>query len=334
MVEAIEEVFVVWDETRSSDKPFDMVLGFNQMTMRIIVKTLFGFGLTDDEINEVAEAMGFALDYVLTAMMTAGVPDWVPVPGRARFHQSQETFDKVVYRIIDESRGKKQTDNHLLAMLLNAVDEETNEGMTDQQLHDEIATFFLAGYETNAIALSWAVEYLTYHPETLEKLRTEVDSVLGDRRPTFADLPNLPYARMAIQESMRVQPPAAWMSRIAITDDEIDGYPIPAGSMVFLMIYMYHRHPDFWLEPDKFRPERFMPEEAADRHNFAWLPFSAGQRICIGRDFSLMEGQLGLAMLVQRYEIERASKSISRPKHSASLRPRDGVNMYFKTRSK
>jgi cytochrome P450 len=205
MIEAIEEAFAVWDGDRAPAQPFNLAPAFNQLTMRVIVKTLFGTGLTTTEMDQVAAAMGYVLDYMLQGMLLTTLPDWMPFPGKKRFNQSLATFDEVVYGIIAQSRNQDQPDNHLLAMLMDVVDEETNEGMTDQQLHDEIATLFLAGYETTSIALSWAIDYLTAYPDTMQKLRAEVDNVLGDRRPTFADLPNLPYSRMVLQETMRIR---------------------------------------------------------------------------------------------------------------------------------
>lgn len=332
MIEAIEEAFAGWDEGRSADQPFNLAPAFNQLTMRVIVKTLFGTGLTTTEMDQVGDSMGYVLDYLLPGMLLTTLPDWTPFPGKTRFNQSRALFDEVVYRIIAQSRGQAQAENNLLAMLLDVVDEETNEGMTDQQLHDEIATLFLAGYETTSITLSWAIDYLTSYPEVMQKLRAEVDSALGDRRPAFADLPNLPYTKMVLQETMRLRPPSFWLPRTAVADDQIDGYSIPAGTNVVSLTYMYHRHPEFWPTPEKFDPERFTSEASADRHRFAWIPFGAGNRLCIGRDFSLMEGQLALAMLVQRYDIERVNEALSRMMLSSTLRLKDGVHVHLKPR--
>jgi cytochrome P450 len=198
MVEAIDEAFARWELDRNPAAPFNLASAFNQLTMGVIVKTLFGTGLSTTEMNRVSEAMGFALDYFITGMLVTALPDWIPMPGKARFHESLATFDEAVYRIVAECRERQESGHHLLAMLLDTVDEETGEGMTDKQLRDEVATLFLAGYETTSIALSWATEYLTLNPATMQKLQAEVDAVLGGRRPTFADLPNLPYSRMVL----------------------------------------------------------------------------------------------------------------------------------------
>jgi cytochrome P450 len=192
--------------------------------------------------------------------------------------------------------------------------------MTDSQLSDEVKTFFLAGYETTSLALTWAVHLLTQHPETLDKLRAEVDTVLEGRTPSFADLPGLAYTRMVIQEAMRLRPPAWWVPRTALAGDVIDGYTIPAGTTVVSLTYGIHHNPAVWDNPERFDPERFTDECGAQRHKAAWVPFGLGQRQCIGRDFSLMEAQIILAMIVQRYTLIAAGSAV-RMKRSTTLKP-------------
>jgi len=197
--------------------------------------------------------------------------------------------------------------------------------MTDQQLRDEVTTLFLAGYETTSIALTWAWDFLTHRPDVMEKLQAEVDSVLGDRQPTFADVMKLPYCRMVLQETLRIRPSAWQLPRTAIEDDEIDGYRIPAGTTVTGLIYMCHYHPEQWDKPEEFDPERFQPEKSEKRHKFAYMPFGAGQRKCIGMDFALLEGQLALAMIAQRYKLSKTRENLAEPQLSTTLRPKGGV---------
>ncbi len=263
----------------------------------------------------------------------APLPAWLPVPGRKQYQQATARIDKSVYRIIASSREKTDSENHLLAMLLDAVDEETGEGMTDQQLRDEVTTLFLAGYETTSLALSWAFDYLVRRPEMMQKLQAEVDAALGNRLPTFADLPKLPYARMVLQETLRLRPPAWQVMRTAIADDEIDGCRIPAGTNLMALMYMCHHHPAEWPNPEEFDPERFLPGRSEGRHKLAWMPFGAGQRMCIGRDFALMEGQLALAMAVQRFRITQSAEHSAQPQLSATLRPKGGVTVSLEKRS-
>jgi cytochrome P450 len=333
MVEAIDDVLKTWETAAFTGQPFNLLSGFNRLTMRVVIKTLFGTALQPEAMDEVAHLLTFALDYLLVDGTTRTLPAWLPIPGRRRYRQTIARFDEIVYQVIQDSRQGKGSENHLLAMLLNTVDEETGEGMDDRQLRDEVATLFLAGYETTSIALSWAMHFLTQHPATLQKLQAEVDRVLGRRIPTFADLPNLPYARMVLQEAMRLRPPSYWLPRTAVADDEIDGYHIPAGTTVVSFTYLHHRHPDSWPNPEQFDPERFTPENSAGRHHFAWVPFGAGQRQCLGRDFALMEGQLALAMLVQRYQVSARAGQTIQPVLSTTLRPKGGVIVHLMRRT-
>jgi cytochrome P450 len=334
MIDAIDETLTAWDAHRPEDEPFDMVPGLSQLTMNVIVKTLFGTHLPTYVLAQVSDAVRYLFDYMLQGMLVISTPDWLPLPGKKKYRRAQTIFDEMSYKVIAQCRREGTADQHLLGMLLDLVDEETGEGMTDQQLRDEIATMFMAGYETTAVALSWAMEYLTLDPALLSKLRAEIDSVVGDRRPEIDDLPRLTYARMVFQESLRHRPPAFWLPRAAVADDEIDGYPIPAGTNLVLLNYMFHHHPECWPDPDRFDPERFTPEEVAERHKFAWVPFGGGRRLCIGRDFAIMEGQLALAMILQRYNLERLPGHTAQVKLSTTLRPKNGVRVYLTNRGK
>jgi cytochrome P450 len=197
--------------------------------------------------------------------------------------------------------------------------------MTDQQMRDETMTIFLAGYETTSVALTWALPLLLHHPEYLQKVQNEIDTVLGGQPVTFSTVGQLSYTRMVLQEVLRLRPPASWLPRVAVEDDEIAGYRIPAGSMVVLPIYMYHHHPAFWEQPTVFDPERFSPERSAGRHAFAWMPFGAGPRLCIGRDFAMLEGQMILATVLQQFTLTALSKEMPLPQLAATLKPRGKV---------
>ena len=329
MVGAIQEALDTWPQAASpqetQDQSFNLAAAFNELTMKVVTRTLFGAGLGTAQMEEVSAAMAYVLDYILKAMLINALPSWMPAPGRKKYQQSIAQIDKHVYNMIAAARQQRGPENHLLAMLLDMADETSGEGLTDQQLRDEVITLFLAGYETTSVALSWTFEYLARQPEILEKLQAEVDAVLGERRPEFADLPRLPYTRMVLQETLRLRPPAWQVTRTAVEDDEIDGYPIPAGANLIAMIYMCHHHPEQWPNPEVFDPQRFSAERASERHNLAWMPFGAGQRLCIGRDFALMEGQLALAMVVQRYRITPLSTNPIQPQLAATLRPKGGV---------
>jgi cytochrome P450 len=333
MVEAIDGELATWSSATASGTPFDLPPALSRVTMKVIVRTLFGTGLSSQEADEVATEMAYVLDYIFKAILTSSLPKWLPVPGARRYERAIRKIDTILFDVIARTRQAGDSADNLIAMLLQMVDDETGEQMTDQQLRDEAITLFLAGYETTSVALSWAYELLTRHPEAMAKLKAEVDAVLGDRLPTFADLPALSYASMIVQESMRLRPPAWWLPRLAIEADEIDGYAIPAGTNVAVLMYGIHHHPEHWENPERFEPERFSAERSATRHKFAWVPFGAGQRQCIGKDFALMEAPLILAMIAQRYEVTAVPGRSTRPRMSGTLKPQGSVFVNLAPRS-
>ena len=213
-------------------------------------------------------------------------------------------------------------------MLVFARDEETGEGMTDKQLRDEMMTFFIAGHETTANALSWTWYLLSKDPMVLRRLEAELAQVLSGRLPTAADLPQLSYTLALLQESMRLYPPAWMVARMPLADDEIGGYHIPAQSIVVMSQYVTHRHPDCWENPEGFDPERM-----ASHPPPAYFPFGGGPRVCIGNNFALLEARLVLATVAQRYRLELVPGHRIEPEPLVTLRPRYGVLMRLRPRT-
>jgi cytochrome P450 len=222
--------------------------------------------------------------------------------------------------------------NSLLGMLVELVDHETDTGMTDQQLRDEVITFFLAGYETTGATLTWLAHTLTQHPEALLAVETELSTLLGGRAPAFTDLMAMPYTRAVIQETLRLYAPSLTIPRTAAADDEIDGYRIPAGATVLPFVYGVHHNPSVWEDPERFDPARFLGDAPEARHRQAWIPFGAGQRQCIGRDLSLMETQIILPMLLQRFTLAAVPGRIAQPRLGATFVPK-GVHVYLGKRT-
>jgi cytochrome P450 len=218
-------------------------------------------------------------------------------------------------------------------MLMTARDEDTGETMTDEQLRVEVTTFLLAGQETTSLALTWVWYLLSQHRAAQRRLEDEVDAALDGRPPEYNDLVNLPYARMVIDEAMRLYPPAWGFSRQAIAADQIGGFNLPSGFLVFVVPYVLHRLPAFWNDPDVFDPERFTPERSADRPKFVYLPFGAGPRQCIGNQFALIEAHLVVATLAQRYRLHLVAGHRVDPWPLITLRPRFGMPMIVEKRS-
>jgi cytochrome P450 len=191
----------------------------------------------------------------------------------------------------------------------------------------------VAGHETTANALSWLWYLLARHPDAEARLHDEVDRVLGGRTPGHADLARLAWTRMVIEEALRLYPPAHAVSRIAIGDDRIGGVRVPAGSNVSISMYMTHRNPNLWRDPERFDPERFMPAAVAQRHRFAYLPFGGGPRICIGSGFALAEAQVIVAMVAQRYRLRLAPDHAVEPIGLITLRPKNGIRVTLEPRA-
>ena len=204
--------------------------------------------------------------------------------------------------------------------------------MTPKEVRDQVVTIFMAGHETTSQALSWTFYLLSQNPAAEAKLYDELAAVLAGRTPRYDDLAKLPYTRMVIEESMRLYPPAHTFGRQPIADDEVLGHRIPAGSEVLIMPWLLHRKPSLWENPDRFDPERFAPERAAARPRFAYIPFGAGPRICIGAAFAMAEAMLILATIAQRYRLRLKPGFPVEPHGLITLRPRYGLKMLLEQR--
>jgi cytochrome P450 len=281
-----------------------------------------------DVVGRVEDAVKIALVHAMRRAQTyIRLPLWFPTTDHRRFLPARRALDQIVYRFIEERRRSETDTGDLLAMLLAARDEETGEGMTDEQIRDEVMTIFLAGHETTAVLLTWTFFLLSTHPEIAERHHEELAAVLGGRSPVVADLANLPYNRMVVEESMRLYPPAWVVSRMPLVDDIVGGYLIPQRVNVFLSPYITHRHPEFWTNPEGFDPEHFSPERSAGRPRYAYFPFGGGPRQCIGNNFALMEAQLVLATIAQRFRLDLAAAYRPVPQAMITLRVRDGMPM-------
>jgi cytochrome P450 len=242
-------------------------------------------------------------------------------------------FDAKVERMIAARRAAGAAERRdLLARLLAAEDEETGKAMTGREIRDEIITIFMAGHETTSLALTWTWYLLSQHPREEAKLHAELDAVLDGRAPRAEDIPNLPYTRMVIDEAMRLYPPAHTLARAAVKADEIVGHHIPADATIYIVPWLIHRNKNLWSEPERFDPERFSPEKSAGRPRYAYIPFGAGQRICIGAAFAVTEAVLILATLAQRYRLHLKPGHPVEPQGLITLRPRHGMAMILERR--
>ena len=308
------------------NQPVNVSQAFMDVTMRIVCKTLFG--------SDVAAQLGGlsasldTLNYMANERMLSPVrlPLSWPTPGNRRFRQAGVQVDSFIYGVIDQRRknslANEQGDD-LLGMLLSAEDEESGEQMSDQQLRDECVTLFAAGHETTAVSMAWTIHLLTQHPDVFARLRAESQSILGDARiPSPDAFRSLTYTMQVVQESLRLYPPAWIMSRLALADDHIGPYTIPAGATALVCPYLLHRDPANWPDPDRFDPDRFAPGGQKERlHSYAYLPFGGGPRLCIGNQFALLEMQILLAMFVRQFDLSAFANQRIMPKPLITLRP-------------
>ncbi|TVQ56024.1 MAG: cytochrome P450 [Rhodobacteraceae bacterium] len=254
-----------------------------------------------------------------------GAPEYVPRPTRL-FARRRTEMDGMVDRIIRARRKRGPADPpDLLDLMMTATDPQTGRAMSPAEIRNNLNAFILAGHETTALALSWALWLLAFDPAAQTRARDEAQAALGDRAATEADLSALPFARRVIEEAMRLYPPAALLARTAKAADDLGGEPVAPGDMVLIPIYALHRHRALWDDPDAFDPDRFAPEAAVGRHRYAYLPFGAGPRVCIGLAFAMMEAVIVLSTLLARFRFERVVGRDPHPRMTLTLRPEGGV---------
>jgi len=330
MTECAAEMLERWSVRAGAGESFDVMAEMMRLTLQIVGKALLTMDLTA-HADRIGHNMTVANNAFAEFNLSTLMP-WLPTPGNRRFRNAARELRGLVLDIIAQRRRENRDYGDLLSMLLSVRDEETGEGMNDEQLRDEVLTLILAGHETTATALSWTWYLLGQHPEVEAKLHAELDAVLGGRAPTMSDLANLNYTGMVIDEAMRVYPPVWAIGPAAIDDDEIMGYRIPKGSNLLLSQYYTHRHPSFWENPERFEPERFAAERAGGRPRYAYFPFGGGPRMCIGNIFALTEAQLVLATVAQRYRLRLDASHRVEPNPLVTLRPRNGVKVILERR--
>jgi cytochrome P450 len=323
MVEYARETADRWRDGAEVDVAREM----QRLTLRIAAKTLF-----DTSVESEAEAIHAALTESMRLFQWGMLPysetieRLVPALPR-RFEQARGKLDAAIGRMIRERRASGEDRGDLLSMLLLAQDEEAGGGMTDEQVRDETLTILLAGHETTANALAWTWYLLAQYPEVEARMHAEVREVLGGRPPTVADVPQLPYTRRVLAESMRLYPPAWTIARRAVEDCPLGPYVIGTGKVAMMSQWVTHHDPRFFPDPFRFDPERWTPEAQAARPKFSYYPFGGGSRLCIGEAFAWMEGVLVLATLAQGWQMRLVPGHRVVPQPLITLRPRNGVRV-------
>ena len=328
MVQFTREMLETWQ----AGAQIDLTRSMQQLTLRIILKSLFN-------IDSPAQAatLGQAFNDVINNTQRrfsalAKLDRRLPLARNQRRNIGVRTIDDFVYTLITQRRAEGRDTGDVLSMLLDAQDEGNT--MTDKQVHDQVLTFVAAGHETAQNTLSWTFYLLSQHPTIYDKLQAELQTVLGGRTPTVADLAQLPYLEWVINESWRVYPPAWLQGRRAIEAFDLDGYHFPANSVALISQWVTHNLPDIWGDPENFRPERWDPASGQKIPQGAYFPFGGGPRICIGMPFAEMETKLLLASILQRFTPRMVPGFPVAPEPRVTLRPKYGMRMILEAAPK
>lgn len=317
-----------------------------RLTLEVACRTLFGADACPDP-----HAVGDAMEQSLRALDVRfgrwlPIPDWFPTPANLRLKRALKTLDEVVGGIIARRRRggadgvanglghRGQEGNDLLSMLIRARDEDDGSAMTDAQLLDEARTIFLAGHETTALALTYALYLLAENPEAQRTLHAELDTVLPGGPPDYADLPRLTCTRRVVTEAMRLYPPADVLGREAIADTTINGVHVPRGTTVFMSQWVMHHDLRYFPDPARFDPDRWTPEFERALPRFAYFPFGGGPRFCIGQAFATAAAALILATLCRRFRFAPAPGFRLELWPSITLRPRGAVPLMVTERDR
>ncbi len=337
VIEEAQSLVKGWRHAAQTGEPVNITAWMHRLAFRVVGRALLGLDPADrDPLARHIESIAAPLmRHLASGARHPWLPAWVPTPHARRFRRALRAYHDIAQQIVDMRRQTLSpghaTEPDLLARLIHAHDTAT--GLTPKQLRDEIITFIGAGVETSATALSWAWYLLAQHPEAMQHLQAEIDARLAGRTPVIDDLANLPYSRMILDETMRLYPPSAILPRQANAVDHIGGYTVPKHALVLMSQYVTHRHPDFWPDPERFDPERFTPERVATQHRFAYFPFGAGPRVCIGKPLALLEMHVTLVVTAQAYMLRFIPDRPVQPALGATLHPRGGLWMTVHERS-
>ena len=314
-----------WQRATDDGARVDAHAEMVRLTLRVVGRSIFG-----DDVERAIPVLDSAFPVLnhrtfQRATTPVATPASWPTPANRRAARAR----RALYGVVDELIARRARDgaegDDLVSLLLSARDADSGETMDVQQVRDEVLIFLLAGHETTSTALTFTLQLLGQHPDEQARIHGELDAVLGGRAPAAEDVPALQCTAMAIKEAMRLYPPAYAIGRRAELETEIGGFVIPAGAYVLVSQYATHRHPEFWEKPETFDPSRFTPEREQTRHRFAYFPFGAGPRACIGSQFAMLEAVIAVAALMQRLQLRSELLDVPIDTAGITLRPRGPV---------
>ncbi|MEV4625772.1 cytochrome P450 [Micromonospora sp. NPDC049523] len=304
----------------------DVVKEMTGLTLGVLGRTLLDADL--GAFSSIGDSFATVQDQAMFELATlSAVPTWIPLSGQLRFRRARRDLQAIVDQLVAERRASTGDRDDVLSRLIISTGQESDPRVGRERLRDELVTLLLAGHETTASTLTWSLYLIDQHPQVWERMHAEAVEVLGDRPPVYEDLRRLTYTAMVVEEVMRLFPPVWLLPRKALQEDNVGGYHVPAGADVLVCTYTLHRHPDFWPSPESFDPERFDPARSGDRPRYAYIPFGAGPRFCVGNHLGMMEAAFVLAMLARELRLVKAPEHDVVPEPMLSLRMRGGLPM-------
>ncbi|HXJ55399.1 MAG TPA: cytochrome P450 [Verrucomicrobiae bacterium] len=334
MIERVAEMVARLALAARTGETVDLAPILSQLTLEIIARAMFSsdvHGQAADVTRHIATLNEFALHLLRNPWLFL-VPRRFPTPFTRRQYDSLQALNRIVHGIIQSRRRNPGAYDDLLQMLLSACEETTGQGMTDAQLRDEVMTIFVAGHETTANAMAWLIYLVSRHPAVEERLQLELELNWPADGLRLEHLGEFRYTRQVIEESLRVYPTIWSIGRFCVEDDELGGYRIPARTNVLIPIFYFHWNPRFWVEPERFDPDRFAPERRPAPDSMIYFPFGAGPRSCVGNHFAFQELMIMTVLLFRHFRFRVAPGASVEPDPLITLRPKYGLRMLLSER--
>jgi cytochrome P450 len=308
--------------------PVDIYPHLMKMTFAMVARSLFGAKLKDEDIDVVSQTICTVQEFIVRQTLQPYLNPWFEVSGELRRHEEMRARADGILMAYIKTRRQQAPGNDLLQTLMDARYSD-GEGMSDELVLSESMQLLVAGHETSSNALSWLLYLLSTHPDCLEKVRQEFDSVLGDAPLSFSDVPKFEFTTQVIQEALRLYPPFWMIDRMAVADDRVGDTAIPKGSTVIVFVYGAHHAPRYWENPESFAPERFVKANDKLRTPFTHIPFGGGPRGCIGGNYAMLQILMILSDLLRRYDFELTPGQAIEARPMVILRPKHGIRMTF-----
>src|ERR1700751_4564543 len=306
-----------WEGLARAGELINLTDEMSELTLEVVLRAIFG-----RDLDRLSQQLGGNPFEVVTREQSRDL----------QFAYKFRSLTKLVAQLIAQRRASKEEHFDYVAMLMNVRDKESGAPMGERELIDEIMTLVVAGHETTASGLNWTWYLISQHPQVEARLHAEIDAPAEMPAPTLSEMEELRYNRQVLDEALRLYPPGWVLSRRTVEADVLGGYPVAAGTNVLLPLYLLHRHPRFWKNPEAFDPERFAPEHESQRPRFAYMPFAAGPRHCIGETFALYEMLMHLYKVARRYRLRYVPDKPLELEAQINLRTRHPLHMRLEAR--